>query len=295
MNLIQYELFASVAQTLNVSKTAQQFYITQPAVSHHIKSLENTLGVELVKRTKRGVYLTEAGQEFLPYVREILAINSRAETRMKSIADGMVSQIRLAVLSSSTRIVSQCLVKFAETNPDVQIDINLLDGEAMVNALKDNDFDIYFALNKMSPVDATYEELILNDETLSLYVNKELADRMGDEIDWKELRKYALISVPRTDMSLYGKINKICRNHDYVPRLINTYNRAEATILSVSAGLGVAVLPSAIGDLYNWSNVVAYQIDDPDAKSPISCIWDPSKITTADRHFLDTVREVIKE
>lgn len=293
MNLIQYELFASVAQTLNVSKTAQQFYITQPAVSHHIKSLENTLGVELVKRTKRGVYLTEAGEEFLPYVREILAINSRAETRMRSIADGMVSQIKLAVLSSSTRIVSKCLVKFSETNPDVQVDISLLDGEAMVNALKDNEFDIYFALNKMSPVDANYEELILNDETLSLYVNKSLADKMGDTIDWNELNNHPLISVPRTDMSLFGKINRICRNHDYTPRITNTYNRAEATILSVSAGLGVAILPSAIGDLYNWSDVIAYQIDDPDAKSPISCIWDPGKITTADRHFLDTVRDVI--
>ena len=87
MNMLQYELFASVARTLNLSKTAQQYYISQPAVSHHIKSLEDSLGVELINRTKRGVTLTDAGREFLPYVQEILALNVKAENRMYNISN----------------------------------------------------------------------------------------------------------------------------------------------------------------------------------------------------------------
>ena len=102
MHFLQYELFASVARTLNLSKTAQQYNISQPAVSHQLKSLEDSLGLELVRRTKRGVVLTEAGQELLPYVQQILAINNQAENRMQNIAGGTVGHIRIAALSSAS-------------------------------------------------------------------------------------------------------------------------------------------------------------------------------------------------
>ena len=107
MNMLQYELFASVARTLNLSKTAQQYYISQPAVSHHIKALEDSLGVELIHRSKRGVSLTAAGMEFLPYVQEILELNIKAENRMNNISKGIKGHIRVASLSSESIMLSE--------------------------------------------------------------------------------------------------------------------------------------------------------------------------------------------
>ena len=72
MNMLQFELFASVARTQNISRTAEQYNVSQPAVSHQLKTLEQAMGLELIHRTKRGVVLTDAGRELLPYVQEIL-------------------------------------------------------------------------------------------------------------------------------------------------------------------------------------------------------------------------------
>ena len=88
MDTLQMQLFESIARTMNFSITAEQFYITQPAVSHHIKALENALGVRLVKRSSYEVSLTREGEEFLPYVRQILEITAIAENRVQNMAEG---------------------------------------------------------------------------------------------------------------------------------------------------------------------------------------------------------------
>ena len=109
MNMLQFELFASVARTQNISRTAEQYNVSQPAVSHQLKTLEQAMGLELIHRTKRGVVLTDAGRELLPYVQEILSIKDRAETRMRNMAEGTVGHIRIAALSSaSARWTSAC-------------------------------------------------------------------------------------------------------------------------------------------------------------------------------------------
>lgn len=293
MNLIQYELFASVSRTLNISKTAQQYFITQPAVSHHLKSLEESLGVELIKRTKHGVYLTEAGQDFLPYVQEILALNDRAETRMRSIADGMVGRVRIAALSSASFLVSDCLVQFYSQHPGIQVDISLMDGADMVEALRQGSHDFYFAIHAMTPDNMGYEKFIISKGALSLFVNRRVADTM-DGIDWAVIARQPFISVPKSDVSLSGKIMAICRNHDFEPRVINIYNRAESVMLSVDAGLGVAILPGSLGQIYQRPNVVQYALDEPDAASDTACVWCPQKLTNAGQTFLDVVKNLRK-
>ena len=51
MNMLQFELFASVARTQNISRTAEQYSVSQPAVSHQLKTLEQAMGLELIHRT----------------------------------------------------------------------------------------------------------------------------------------------------------------------------------------------------------------------------------------------------
>ncbi len=132
MNMLQFELFASVARTQNISRTAEQYNVSQPAVSHQLKTLEQAMGLELIHRTKRGVVLTDAGRELLPYVQEILAIKDRAETRMRNMAEGTVGHIRIAALSSASTQVSDCLLPLYVDHPDIQVDISLLEGAVLV-------------------------------------------------------------------------------------------------------------------------------------------------------------------
>ena len=64
MHLKQIECFIELSETLNFSETADNLSLTQPAVSHQIKSLEEELGVQLFSRNRRKVSLTRSGVSF---------------------------------------------------------------------------------------------------------------------------------------------------------------------------------------------------------------------------------------
>ena len=291
MNFLQYELFASVARTLNLSKTAQQYNISQPAVSHQLKALEESVGLNLVRRTKRGVVLTDAGRELLPYVQEILAINNQAENRMQNIAAGTVGHIRIAALSSASYQVSDCLVSLFAKHADIQADISLLEGAELIEALRENSHDFYFGVSPMTPDNMGFESAVIARGRLELFVNRAVADSI-DLNDWSTVACQPFVSVPRSDVSLDKKIMTICANRGFEPRIISIYNRAESVVLSVNAGLGVAILPGALRELYQRPNVVTFPIEGEDARADTIFLWNPATLTDTGKIFKDIVLEL---
>jgi DNA-binding transcriptional LysR family regulator len=89
-NLYRIRIFTHICKTLNFTETARQLHLAQPAVSRHIKNLEDELGSHLFIRQKKKVLLTEAGKMFLmeisPLISEFDRIfsgysDSKAETK----------------------------------------------------------------------------------------------------------------------------------------------------------------------------------------------------------------------
>ena len=92
MTIIQLRCFVEVAQELNYAKAASNLFISQPAVSRHIISLENDLGVQLFVRSRHHVALTSAGNLFYSEAKDILE-------REETLNVGCVSSIRIDGLS----------------------------------------------------------------------------------------------------------------------------------------------------------------------------------------------------
>ena len=82
MNTVQLECFIAVAEHLNFSKASEALRITQPAVRHQIRALEEELGVKLFRRTSKNVALTQEGLEFLPDAELILKTALSAKERL---------------------------------------------------------------------------------------------------------------------------------------------------------------------------------------------------------------------
>ncbi len=83
MNTTQLECFLAVADCLNFSKAAERLRLTQPAVSHQIKSLEDELEVELFNRSSKSVRLTREGHMFLQYAGDILKLSGLSKAQVK--------------------------------------------------------------------------------------------------------------------------------------------------------------------------------------------------------------------
>lgn len=288
MNLLAYELFASVARTQNISKTAKEYFISQPAVSHHIKVLEQSLGAELMKRTKRGITLTTAGKEYLPYIQEILSINERADNHIRNIARGVTGHISIAALSSASAQVSDSLVGLYKTYPNIQVDVDLFEGHEISEALRKNTHDFYFAVAPMLPDNMGYDRKTISVGNLLLYTSRTMASSI-DINNWDTIAAHPFVSVPKADTSLYEKVMTICKNRGFQPRIVNIYNRAEAVVLAVNAGLGVAILPESLENMYHRDNVVTFPIKGGDARAETVFIWSPGNLTPAGGMFRDIV------
>ena len=64
--------FEAAARLLSFTRAAEELHVTQAAISHQIKALETAIGVRLFRRLNRSLLMTEAGQRYLPVVRDAL-------------------------------------------------------------------------------------------------------------------------------------------------------------------------------------------------------------------------------
>ena len=83
MNTFQLTCFLTAAETLSFVKAAKQLNVTQPAITHQIRSLEDELNTQLFKRTTRSVEITQEGLIFLNDAKNVLNIITLAKKRFE--------------------------------------------------------------------------------------------------------------------------------------------------------------------------------------------------------------------
>lgn len=108
MNTFQLECFLAVANSLSFATAAKQMNVSQPAVTHQIKSLEDEVGSKLFYRSTRSVRLTADGEAFITDAKSILAIEKQAKLRFRSsekpiekLSVGCANHIQLGMLSNA--------------------------------------------------------------------------------------------------------------------------------------------------------------------------------------------------
>ena len=82
VNFELYKLFYNVAKNKNITKTANELMISQPAISKAIKNLEEQLNCTLFIRNKTGVVLTEEGKVFFEEIKQAMKIIDNAESKL---------------------------------------------------------------------------------------------------------------------------------------------------------------------------------------------------------------------
>ena len=118
--------FAAVAREGSFSRAAARLFVTQPAISKHVASLEAELGAQLLVRDRRGATLTPAGQVLADYVLRAEALLANAR---RALADGGDAQIGTLSLAASgipgTYLLPELVARFHEQHPGVELDFRL--------------------------------------------------------------------------------------------------------------------------------------------------------------------------
>lgn len=124
IDFAKLQTFLHVAQSMSFSEAATQLHLTQPTISHHIKTLERDLGVELFDRSGSSLCLTEAGSLLLPRARKLVRETFEIQQMMESLDERIVGQLRIACSTTTGKyILPQFAARFHDQHPGVNISV----------------------------------------------------------------------------------------------------------------------------------------------------------------------------
>jgi len=113
--------FLTVVQTGSFLAASRALYLSQPALSHQIRKLEDLIGVELLIRHSRGVRPTPAGVELAGQVEQIFALLHDAESKMRSFRDEIAGQLAIGVTPSVGEMLAPRFIELCKAQPRLEI------------------------------------------------------------------------------------------------------------------------------------------------------------------------------
>jgi DNA-binding transcriptional LysR family regulator len=122
VTVTQLVSFLAVARCGSASAAAKELVVTQPSVSAAVNSLERELGVSLVERDGRSLRLTRAGEAYVGYATEILALLKQGARAARESSAGARRTLRIgAVMTAGEYLVAPLLRTFREAHPELEI------------------------------------------------------------------------------------------------------------------------------------------------------------------------------
>lgn len=224
VNLELYKIFVVVANELNVTKASEKLNISQPAVTKHIKNLENTIGITLFKRSNKGLELTEMGLELYESLKnpinEIIKIDNNF-SKEKTVNIGSHNHLL-------NIIFGECINKFYLEYSNINLNLKCLETNEMLEMLENRELDIVFSkkVNNFKLDDLEYLHIgFLNDIFIA---NKN--SNFANKIVYKEDLENTTIYVPRKYSQTATRLVSLLNN-----KKLNLKNSSYNTILELAS------------------------------------------------------------
>lgn len=191
-NLEWYRVFYHTAKSGSFSKAADELYITQPAVSHAIRQLEDRIGGPLFLRTSKGVKLTAEGNVLFSFVSEAFRYLSAGERKLADMHMLTEGEIRIGAGDTLCRYyLLPYLEAFHREYPHIKIQVTNRTSQETIGLLKDGKID--FGVINLPAEDRMIEireSVSLQDCFVAGEPYRELAER---ETTLQELSRYPLL------------------------------------------------------------------------------------------------------
>ena len=247
----QLKYFVTAAETLSFTEAGKRHFISQTAITQHIQSLEEQLGVKLFVREKKRVQLTPAGEIFYMEAKAILERTRIAVDRARNAADGISGSLRIGyVKGQGFSLISPLIRKFYLQNPSVIFSLFRQAHLDLLMNLEQNRLDFVF-------------NIAYGDTDLSGFSFKKISsDRLYAVLppghpyaQLSSIRRYDLRSEPFLLTKFYDdpaakKYGSIIPDKfgesGFIPKVDSRSSDAETLMILVSAGIGITILPESI-------------------------------------------------
>lgn len=192
MHLRYVRYFLAVAECLSFTRAAETLHISQPALSQHIKSLEEDLGTLLFDRTGRQIRLTDTGEVYLQYTRQAFQALNEGKRAIHDIADLSRGSIRLAVTPTFiTYFIGPLTQRLYDLYPNIYLNVQSATQDKIEHMLLNDEIDIGIGFDESCSPNIIVDPILK--ERLALVVAHSHPLATHQTITIEEIRDYPMV------------------------------------------------------------------------------------------------------
>ncbi|SCU75307.1 Transcriptional regulator LysR family [Cupriavidus necator] len=242
MDIKQLRALLAIAETGSATKAAELLRIVQPAVSRHVRLLEEELGVELFERERHGMVLTDAGRTLVEYGRRALQELDQAKAEIKPASGAISGTAVIGLLASTCELLAAELVATVKArHPQLVVRLNVGYAGNLLQWLEAGDVEVALLYDtKSSP--GLHVEALLDEQLYLVGPAGSLAP--GEEQTVESFRDLPLI-LPNAPHGLRSVVEHACAVAGFSPTIAVETNSLAVQKNLVAKGFGHTVLPSS--------------------------------------------------
>ncbi len=239
MELYHLRTFVTVAEEGHLTRASERLFTSQPAVSAHVKALEEELGVNLFDRTPRGMQLTPAGQQLLATARRTLASAGDFLQQARAMQDELIGTLRIG-LNTDARFLRLIPLQAALAERHPRLEVEFVGGSTGAN----------LPALRIGKLDASFISGECDDPLLSSWVLCEEALVVAAPAVWRERLRAPTVAelaeepwvLTSKDCAHYGAMAAVFESHCCKPRKTAQVNQEDAVEAMVEAGVGLGIV-----------------------------------------------------
>lgn len=242
-DLVDLQLFIAVADQRSITRGAERSHLALASASARIKGLEDALGVGLLKRGRRGVELTAAGENLLDHARLVIHQVDAMRGDLAGFASGVRASVHfLANTSGLSEHLPKALAGFLREHRDVAIDIEERESTDIAAAITAGAADLGFAAEHALPDNV--ERFSFSEDRLTLITARKGPFAGRRQLDFHEVAACSFVGLTSAT-ALQAHISKHAARLGMRLHFRARLRDFDAICQMVAADVGVAVVPEA--------------------------------------------------
>lgn len=238
------EFLIAVAKEKSFSRAAETCGVTQPTLSAGVKQLEDSLGVLLVNRSSRFHGLTAEGERVLDWAKRIVGDARAMRQEVRTLKEGLVGQLKIAVIPTALGIVSALTTPYREKHPGVRFSIISASSSEVLTMLDNLEIDAGITYLDNEPLGRVRSVPLCTERyRLLTFAGNPLGDR--ERVTWAEIGRIDLCLLT-PDMQNRRIIDRLIRKGGTEPAPILESNDVILLFDHVKSGHWATVLPEKL-------------------------------------------------
>ena len=248
MELRHLRYFLVVGEVLNFTKAAARLRVAQPALSRQIQDLEDEIGVDLLRRSPRGVTLTAEGKLFLQEVCELLKRVDESVEKTRALARGEYGELHIGYIPIPTaEILPRALEAFRKAVPRVKLVLHDLSTDKLIAGLRDGTLELAIMVQPIGEQTAGIEFETLRSYAWCVALTAAHPFARLKSIALEKVAAEPLVGLRRKDYSEYYHIVEgMFASVSAKPRIAVECDSESSLIMEVEAGHGIALVTTVL-------------------------------------------------